>query len=392
MRILVISHEYPPIGGGGANACLFLSKEFAQSGNQVTIVTAWFKGEKASETTRENVQIYRVKCKRKKKETSSFFEMFTYLLAAWKKADKLASTEHYDICLVFFGIPSGPIALYLRKKYKLPYILRLGGGDIPGAQKRFKYMYKILNPFIHNIWKNSARLVANSEGLKKRALNYENKYPIDIIENGVDTIFFSPNQKETREFIYILFVSRLIEGKGLQYIIPTLKDVNRDVIDKCGKSIQLVIVGDGPYRDQLETLVSQTDTSEIVKFEGRKPKEEIKYYYQNADLFILPSLSEGMPNVVLEAMACGLPILMTPCEGSDELIKDNGIISTLEEFPSNLVALCTDVKLRAEMGKNSLYRVESNFQWGSIAKRYMGLMLNQSNESIDGEKKSGDIR
>lgn len=374
MKILMLSHEYPPIGGGGANACSFLSKEFAQSGNQVTVVTAWFEGQNKKEISKENVQIYRVKCKRKSRDTSNFFEMLTYLCAAWKKACKLVATDHYDVCLVFFGIPSGPIALYLKKKYKLPYVLRLGGGDIPGAQKRFKHIYRILNPVIHSIWKNSAQLVANSEGLKKRALSYENRFPIEIIENGVDSKFFLPGEKRKREFIYILFVSRLIEGKGLQYIIPALKDVNSDVIDKCGRSIQLVIVGDGPYRSQLEAIVSQTETADIVKFEGRKQKEQLRYYYQEADLFILPSLSEGMPNAVLEAMASGLPILMTPCEGSSELIKDNGIVSTLEDFPHNLAKLCADNKLRDKMGENSLKRVESHFRWEDIAKRYMELM------------------
>ena len=66
----------------------------------------------------------------------------------------------------------------------------------------------------------------------------------------------------------------------------------------------------------------------MIQFVGQKEKDGIVPYYQNADLFILPSAKEGMPNVVLEAMACGLPIVMTSCEGSKELITDNGIISS----------------------------------------------------------------
>ena len=70
----------------------------------------------------------------------------------------------------------------------------------------------------------------------------------------------------------------------------------------------------------------------MVEFVGQKNKKEIVPFYQNADLFILPSAKEGMPNVVLEAMACGLPIIMTPCEGSKELVQDNGYILLTSEM------------------------------------------------------------
>ena len=173
MKILVISHEYPPIGGGGANACFFLTREFARQGHQVTIVTAQFENLPQLETTDDGVQIFRVVCKRKNKEKSSFQEMLSYLISAWRKTEKLLKTEKYDKCLVFFGIPSGPLALHLKHKYRIPYIVRFGGGDIPGAQKRFKYVYKVLSPILRSIWKNADGLIANSEGLRARALAFD---------------------------------------------------------------------------------------------------------------------------------------------------------------------------------------------------------------------------
>lgn len=144
MKILILSHEFPPIGGGGANACFFLTREFAQKGHQVTILTAQFADLPHSEITKEGARIMRVPCRRMNKEKSSFLEMFSYLIRAWKQAEQLVKKEKYDICLTFFGIPSGPLALHLKRKYKLPYVVRFGGGDIPGAQKRFRYLYLIL--------------------------------------------------------------------------------------------------------------------------------------------------------------------------------------------------------------------------------------------------------
>jgi len=375
MKILIISHEYPPVGGGGANACFFLSKEFGRKGNEVTIITAQFENLPNEENTEDNVIIYRVDCKRRNQEKSSLGEMFSFLLRAWKRAEQLVQKNNYDKCLVFFGIPSGPLALHLKHRYNLPYVVRFGGGDIPGAQKRFKYIYMILSPVIRNIWKNADILIANSEGLKKRAQKFEDRYAIEIIENGVDNQFFAPlKAREETDTIKILFVSRLIEGKGLQYIIPDMKRVSDEVCEKTGKKVKLVIVGDGPYREVLEEIAKNHDCSGFVSFEGRKDKEQVRQYYQKADVFVLPSLSEGMPNVVLEAMACGLPIVMTPCEGSKELVTDNGIISTIDSIVDNLVKVCTDAEMREKMGRNSLKNITANFMWESVARRYLAVL------------------
>ncbi len=374
MKILIVSHEFPPIGGGGANACFFLSREFSRIGNEVTVVTAQYEELPEAEVTEDRVKIHRVKCKRANKEKSNFYEMFTFLCSAWKFADKLCIKEQYDKCLVFFGIPSGPIALHLKYKYKLPYVVRFGGGDIPGAQKRFKYVYMLLAPIIRKIWKEADSLIANSDGLRQRALGFEDRYKISIIENGVDNQFFVPGSRLQQDEVRILFVSRLIEGKGLQFIIPHLKEIQEKVYSQCQKTIQLVIVGDGPYRSALEQLVETTGTQNLVSFEGRKDKQQVREYYQAADLFILPSLSEGMPNVVLEAMASGLPVLMTPCEGSKELVTDNGFICTHDEMAEKMIVLCTDDKLRKQLGNNSLHIVKEKYQWNQIGERYLTLL------------------
>lgn len=380
MKILIISHEYPPIGGGGANACFFLTREFARMGHQVTVLTAQYADLPTDERTGEGARIIRVPCRRRNKEKSSFSEMLLYLLSAWKCADPLLKKEAFDVCLTFFGIPSGPLALHLKKKYRLPYVVRFGGGDIPGAQKRFKYLYAVLAPAVRAIWKNASHLIANSEGLKARALAFERRYPVDIIENGVDNSFFVPGQCEKKtDRITILFVSRLIQGKGLQYLIPRLPKIQEQVQGRTGRSVELVIVGDGPYRAALEELTAKAGAGKLVRFEGRKDKEQVQRYYQAADLFVLPSLSEGMPNVVLEAMASGLPIVMTPCEGSRELVADNGIIASLDEFAKALVRVCVNEQERLQMGRNSLRRVETHFRWESIGDRYLSVL----NDSVE---------
>lgn len=93
-----------------------------------------------------------------------------------------------------------------------------------------------------------------------------------------------------------------------------------------------------------------------------------------SDLFILPSRSEGMPNVVLEAMAMGLPIIMTPCEGSKELIGNNGYITPIEQFATHMIEVCKDSELRERLGNNSIQIVNREFSWADKANQYMELM------------------
>lgn len=375
MNILIVSHEYPPIGGGGANACLYLAREYSKGGHQVTLVTSAYK-DLPSEEMVDHVRIIRVKALRKKEEKSTFLEMFTYLCSAWRKINQMVKTEHYDICQVFFGIPSGPIGLYLKKKYKIPYVIRFGGGDIPGAQKRFSYVYKILTPVIRAIWANADALVANSEMLMHKALSFEKRYPIEIITNGVDSDFFTRDCDNLthpivikKNQINILFVSRLIRGKGLQYIIPHMERMNRE----CESKVQLTIVGDGPYREELERITAEAKAAGYVTFEGKKNKEELYSYYNQADLFILPSESEGMPNVVLEAMAMGVPVIMTPCGGSKELIQGNGLIVPIENFVDTVIDLCNDRANRICMGEQSRILALTKFSWREKAGEYLEL-------------------
>lgn len=374
MKILALSHEYPPIGGGGANAAYNLLNGLADRGHKVTLVTTAYFGRENIRVS-EGIEIVEVPAKRSKPDSSSFVEMLDYLFKGYKKTKELvketkSSDKPYDVAVAFFAIPSGPIGYMLKKKYKIPYVIRFGGGDIPGAQKRFDTVYKILRPAIRAIWRNSDARITNSEGLKQRASNYYKECKYEIIPNGVDTVRFTPKEKPNNSTLNILFVSRLIEGKGLQYVIPHLKDI----AGKADKNIKLTVVGDGPYKNKLIQLSEQYGVTDIIDFKGKKQGEELASLYREGDIFILPSEREGMPNVVLEAMASGLPIVMTPVQGSTELIDGNGFISDIDNFSDRIIELILDDNLRLSMGQKSRERAEKMFSWDNTVSGYISIM------------------
>lgn len=381
MKILIISHEYPPVGGGGANACRFLAERFADRGNSVHVLTADYGGITSPEITYGGLlTVTRVRAKRHSRDSCSAAEMFDYLKEAAKEADRILASEEFDICLCFFGIPGGVLASRLKKKYGLRYVVRMGGGDIPGFQQRFKLLYRIVQPELRMIWKDADALVCNSEGLRELASEFCDKYPIRVIPNGVDTKLYHPAEErngietanaEGPDTVQLLTVSRLIARKGMQDLIPEIRWLE----NRTGRNICWTIAGDGPYRSALEMLASECDVEDRIVFAGRTDGNETAELYRSADIFAFPSYKEGMPNAVLEAMASGLPVVMKrSCQGAAELVRDNGALSD-ESFADALAEVIEGGRKRwREMGAASRRIVNEEFTWEHISERYLNLL------------------
>lgn len=385
MKILVISHEYPPIGGGGATACKNLSAEFVKENHYVEIITADLNGV-YSKTCSDNLIIHKVKCKRMHSANSSFLEMLTFLLSAYNKAKKvLRENPKFDVVLINFGIPSGPIGYLIKKKYHIPYVVRVGGGDIPGTQKRFAFVYKFISPLLKMIWLKASYVVTNSNGLMDRGTRFYSKAKHNVIYNGINIEDF-PTKKERNdnEDFCIVTTARIVERKGIQHVITSLKPL----VEKYGSKIQYTIIGDGPYRSQIEALSEKYNVLDNVSITGMVSRGEVMEKLQHADVFVLTSHWEGMPNVVLEAMAMHLPIVMSNCEGSDELIRNNGIKVDLgEEIDKQLFnaidELICNTELRKKMSMESYKMAKYEFSWQQCAKSYISLFEHAIENNVD---------
>jgi len=369
MRILLLNYEFPPLGGGAGNANYYLLKEFAKKADlQIDVVTSSIGGFK-KEQFAPGITIHFLDIgKKNNPHFQTIRDLLTYSWKAYFYCKKLIRNTRYDFCHAFFGIPCGYIAM----KLGIPYIVSLRGSDVPFYSDRF-FLLDLLffRRISRNIWGRAKSVTAVSHYLRELAEETSPDQAIEVIFNGIDIEEFQPTDKaNTDEKTFtILFVGRLIERKGLKYALAALKELVKKY-----PNVRLLIVGDGPQRNTHEHYVDKHRLSPFVHFLGPLNREQTRDHYQKSDVFLLPSIKEALPNVILEAMACGLPIICTET-GAAELINKNGIIIAKEssgDIKEALVTLMSDKKLRRNMARQSRLLVKDK-SWDEVANLYLRL-------------------
>ena len=375
-KILMFNHEFPPIGGGGGWVSYFLGKHFAAAGHDVHLITSQFRDYPKDEKV-EGFHVHRVRALRKNPDVCAVYEMLTYAVSSSFYGLRFAKQFQPDIVQVFFGIPAGGGAYLLQKRRNVPYVVFLGGRDVPSRNPDppyYRWLYLLLKPVIRAIWGNASAVVACSEGLRELARETDSDVKMDVIPDAVDLETFTPVQRDAYpEKVRVLTIGRLIPRKGFQFLIRALPQV----LEKVSHNFEIEIVGDGPYHGELLKLAENLGVISHIRFVGSVPYPKLPQKYRDADLFILPSLAEGMPLVVLEAMGTGLPIVVSRVQGIDELVVDgvNGALfnpSDVDGLAHALVKLINAGEDRIEMGKASVERVKP-YDWKNIADAYLSL-------------------
>lgn len=356
----MLNYEYPPVGGGTANANRYLLRELDSRGVRIDLVTS--SPEKYSEEEMsDGTNIYRLEVG---KEDLSYWrksELLLYMFKGTAKARKLERKNDYDLVHAWTGFPCGLMARFLKEEY----IVALRGSDVPGYSSRFSNIYPLLKPLIRDIWRKAEEVIPNSQDLKQLA---EETADVDmnVIENGVDVRKFSPKSGLGKK-PKVITVARLVERKRVQDVIRAVKDLE----------VELEIVGDGPEMQDLGELVDNIGISHKVDFKGEVDHEDLPDYYRSSDIFVLPSLNEGMSNTVLEAMASGLPVIITDTGGADVLVDGNGSLvgpKSPEEIRDELQKYISDSgKLELE-GERSRKIAEAR-DWSGIAEEYRQIYL-----------------
>lgn len=370
MKILMLNYEFPPIGGGAAKAHLCLLRQYARKDDlQVHVLTSAPKPGAVTETFSRNITIYKVGVHKKELHYWRRAEVIEWLVKAGFHYRRLLRQNDYDLVHAFFGFPTG--WLCYRSAGTVPYIISLRGSDVPGQHARLQLDYKILGPVFRAIWKKAAALVACSEGLKERALRFLPSVAIDVIPNGVELDRFYPAEaNQGPDGIRLLTVGRLSVTKRIEMLIDAI-----EILHKEGYKLRFTIIGGGALEPQLHEIVQKKNLGNVIEITGRTDAEDMPQLYRRSDVFISASMQEGMSNAMLEAMASGLPIITTRCEGLDELIADNGLIveqAEAETIAGAIKKLADDRQLCRQMALATRKQAEQ-FSWSRAAESYLAL-------------------
>lgn len=162
---------------------------------------------------------------------------------------------------------------------------------------------------------------------------------VQVIGNGVDPQRFFPTGKSEsrgrlgipRETKMLLAVARLDQVKGLQLLLPAVRQISASQ-----QNIALYLIGDGPQRQELEKMADRLGLRNQVHFVGVRANEELKYWYSAADVSCLMSSREGWPNVLLESLACGTPVVASNIEGVRDVIISEDLGLLVERSPGSI--------------------------------------------------------
>jgi glycosyltransferase involved in cell wall biosynthesis len=194
-----------------------------------------------------------------------------------------------------------------------------------------------------------------------------------VVHCGIDVSAFEPPERGAADGPgEILTVGRLVPVKGQSLLIEALPELARRAVDA-----RLTIVGDGPQLAELRELARRLGVAERVSFAGAVGQDEIRAHYERADVFALPSFAEGLPVVLIEAMATGLPVVASRITGVPELVEE-GVSGELvipgrgDELADALErVLSAPAERRAEMGRTGRERVVAEFDVERTARQLL---------------------
>lgn len=394
MRILMLDNEFPPLGGGTGVVNYHLLDELRRRASplmpiEVDLITSSRSRRRFQyEEMTPAIRLHKVPVDNRNIHHSTNIELLRYTWRGYCHARRLTARTSYDLCFAFAGVPAGGIAWALRRTLGLPYIVSLQGPDVPGFENRYRYVYAALTPFIRQVWREAAAVVAISQRHRDLAWQTAPGLPIDIIFNGVDLALFRPATHAERPAgapVTVLCAARLIERKGQQHLLAALARLMAQ-----GIPLRLILAGAGDAEPQLRQQAQTLGVEAHVQFLGFVERSAMPAVYAQADIFCLPSYNEGMSMALLEAMASGLPVIVTATGGLEELLDGNGLVAAwadVQALTGALATLAQNDHLRAEFGQRGR-QIAERFAWPAIVQQVVQLcqrvLERQPNRSQNG--------
>lgn len=277
-----------------------------------------------------------------------YVNLHNFKMATESVFKKLNKTIKFDVIYAHFIYPSAIVANKIGKKYNIPVFFAYGEDTDYTIKRLGKDKTKELLDGITGV-------ISVSLSNKKRLLdnNIIQEDLIEVFPNGINSnIFYPKNKQELRkkfgyrenDFI-IIFVGRFIEAKGINRLCRALKEINNE-------NIKAIFIGDGPIKPDYDNIL----------FEGKIEQNKIPDYLSVSDLFVLPTSAEGCCNAIIEALACGLPVISSNKSFNDEILNEKCSIRidemNVDEIKTAIKKLYNDKKSRDKFSKAALKKAE----------------------------------
>lgn len=375
MRILIFSPFYPPhIGGLESHADEF-NRHINASGSRITVFTPQLpENAPMREQKYSNTVVIRFPA----------FELLpNYPIPQfwkplfWKQWKEIQQTP-FNITLsrtrFFF---TSLMAWRFVRKQKIVWIHIEHGSDYATFNSSIKTLlgkaYDHL--FGRFILRHSDKNIANSEASAAFVRKLSGRDQCEVIYRGIETSAIENTPRNENIQIQfgnipkIVFIGRLIDGKGVRNLIEALALLGK-------KRYHCFIVGDGPDRKQLEKLVQKKSLSEQISFLGHRPFSEAIGILRASNIFVNPSYTEGIPTAIIEAALCQKAIIATDVGGTPEIItgKSDGFLvpaGDIETLRKKLEYLFEHPDICEKFGKHAFLAVKNRFNWESSIKKYL---------------------
>ena len=369
MKIVQVHSAFYPVIGGVANYVHSLSREMLEMGNDVTVISSNLYTDKRAGT--EDIDGIRVK------RLDYLFRIggTPVIPALYSELRRIEA----DVIHAHLPTPyTADIACYMAHRRGIPCVLTYHN-DIIGRGIN-GYIASAYNRLLLN------RTLKNANGIISTQQRYIEMSPhlkrfsgkISVIPCGVDTNRFRKLPIEKREnFIFFLGMMNRYHGyKGLDWLLETLPQVKREI-----PGIKLIVGGRGEMITVYRQKVKSLGLEDEVEFHGFIPDERLVEYYNRCSVFVLPSISsaqEGFGMVLLEALACGTPVVTTDIVGiaADVQKNNTGIVVQPEidwQLAAAIVEILKDRKAAEEMGDRGRKLVKEKYSWGKVGEKVLKL-------------------
>jgi len=381
MNILMIVAQYYPITGGLEKQAKLLSESLASKAN-ISVLTGNLGGRYIKKEKINDVNIYRYFARRipipflsnyMKNSLGHWIGITIFLIRNRKKYDILHVHQMQDISFLI---------CLISKFFKLPLIVK-----VANSGKRFDPLFfinhsKISRKFVLKTMINNIDYVISiNKEIKKQLLELGfKKSKILEIPNGVKTNVIPDGGRSIKKFLkinkdeyLISFVGTLTKKKNVEKLLNAFS-----VIDFENLNVSLLVAGDGPERENLSQLSKDLCIDKKTHFLGYI--ENVNNVLYDTDIFILPSLQEGLPNVILEAGAIGISVICSNISGNNDIIDNkNGILFDLnsdKDLSNKIKYLLNNDKKRNEMAFKLKKQVNSNYSIHKISQKYFDVYNN----------------